>query len=528
MDEIIETGKLYWNYILFCSLYSVAHGAVDAVLAYSTAELGNDIGSNGSTGLYVCYTISAFLFAKPILRLVGPRTSIFCGLCGMLLYVASFFMAIQIPRGANALFTIGGVFGGLGAGLLWPAQGAYFSACATNYAARTHKEVSFTIDHYASLFAGIYLGFEAIFKAFATVAYVVSGKESYWRLIVFGTYTAAAYCSVIAFGAFVSAVPRQDPLQEEASREPTSSINSDCSRRSPQAFRKVPLAQTADVNDVDTHQQDDDERHMESYGHRLAQLFPSLDLHDLRCDALSVIRAIRTDRVLQLIIPYQICFGFSAGFVGFYINKNVVAYYIGDGYIGLLTASSTLCAALLSFPFASLSRRNSGRGKWYVMVIGALCFCSSGLAPLVLTDSKLSTWPCIVVYFLLHGAARCCWESTNKAVIAEYFPLKDPRETAFAAVYFTSGLSGAIAYYFYKYMTRDQMVWTNTIVPLIALISYHFSDRIFHQSRGTVYDVVISTSSYGDTTSAIESDQQLRNTESATTAKRTIEAFEIE
>ena len=37
---------------------------------------------------------------------------------------------------------------------------------------------------------------------------------------------------------------------------------------------------------------------------------------------------------LQLLLPFQITFGLSEGFVNFYINSKIVKPYIGDGYIG--------------------------------------------------------------------------------------------------------------------------------------------------------------------------------------------------
>ena len=203
----------------------------------------------------------------------------------------------------------------------------------------------------------------------------------------------------------------------------------------------------------------------------------------LKYDILSVIKAIRNDRLLQLMIPYQICFGLSAGFIGYYINKNVVAIYLGDGYIGLLTALSTFCAALLSYPFALISNYSNGRGKWYIMIFGSICFCLTGFIPLLYSNKILSKWENVILYYLIHGAARGCWENTNKAVIVDYFPNHENRDTAFSAVYFSSGLSGALGYYFYKYMSRDCMVLINFIIPLIALISYHFSDKIYYDTK---------------------------------------------
>lgn len=94
-----------------------------------------------------------------------------------------------------------------------------------------------------------------------------------------------------------------------------------------------------------------------------------------------------------------------------------------------------------------------------------------------MSDKKLSQWGNIIIYYILHGVARGVWENTNKAVISEYF--SDYTDVAFGAVYFSSGLSGAMGYYIYKYMTRFQMSLLNTLIPLIALFCYHFSEKLF-------------------------------------------------
>jgi hypothetical protein len=53
------------------------------------------------------------------------------------------------------------------------------------------------------------------------------------------------------------------------------------------------------------------------------------------------------------------------------------------------------------------------------------------------------------------------------------------------------GLSGAIAYYCYQYMTRNQLAILNTIIPLISIICYILSDYIHSQE----YDVISNVSS---------------------------------
>ena len=566
--ENMDSSNQYWNYVLFCVLYSTAHGAVDAVLAYSTAELGSTVGSNGSFALYILYTTSALLLAKPTLKILGPKNSIFVGLCGMLIYVASFFIAIQTPTCANMIFTTGGVLGGIGAGLLWPAQGAYFYLSSVKYAKLSKSDAKYSTALFAAIFATFYLGLETIFKIFSTIIYLFAGKDPRWHIYVFGVYTAAAYCSVVSFGVFVPKVaPIVDINNKNYKKIKISSIHVDSNIENVRCnhdFQALPSTPeekkiTEEESEykfqfVNSLGANSDDAINENVLLNQNDFMRTSELHELKHDILSVIKAIKNNRLLQLMLPYQISFGLSAGFIGFYINNNVVAAHLGDGYIGILSGLSTLCAALLPYPFAILSKYFNGEGKYYIMIFGGLCFCTGGLAPLCLTNIELSKWSIVVIYYVLHGIARGCWESTNKAVIVEYFTINgndychdknknnnknnsnnksdsddnndndnnnnnnnnsnnshndsnnnnnssnnnndnnnnsnDSKsyndnndtvdcDTAFSAVYFTSGLSGAVGYCFYQYMTRNQMVLINFIIPIIAVISYHYSYKQF-------------------------------------------------
>ncbi len=198
-------------------------------------------------------------------------------------------------------------------------------------------------------------------------------------------------------------------------------------------------------------------------------------------------RALWSNRVLQLMVPYQVCFGISAGFVDTYINGVIVNRYIGDGYIGLLSGLSILVAVLLAYPLAQISNRVR-HGKYYIMVAGGVCFACAGLPLLFFSDRTIGQWAFLVPYFAVHGAARGIWENTNKAVVAEYFApdgtAAELRDAAFAAVYFTSGLAGAFGYLFFKFMSRGQLAALNICVSVAAIAAYHFSWRQFlHEAR---------------------------------------------
>lgn len=145
---------------------------------------------------------------------------------------------------------------------------------------------------------------------------------------------------------------------------------------------------------------------------------------------------------MQLLLPYQISFGFSASFIGYYINSNIISNYLGDGYIGFLSAVSTVAAVLFTYPLALIANKYS-YGKFYIMIFGMLSFFFSGFPLLIMSDKEISEWFFLLLYVIIHGAGRGIWESTNKAVILEYFPASkrnSKSDIAFASIYFTSGM----------------------------------------------------------------------------------------
>ena len=175
------------------------------------------------------------------------------------------------------------------------------------------------------------------------------------------------------------------------------------------------------------------------------------------------------------------------------------------------------------------------------MILGGVSFLFAGFSAVLLdenTVSKDDLWAFLVFYFLIYGLGRGVWESTNKAIVAEYFPDKDVvevtsyneeqenssssnsgsssssnsnsnsnsksnsnssvdtnlnhgtgtncmnlRDAAYAAVYFTSGLTGAIAYLSFRYMTKGQLIALNTIVPIVALYCFHRSYSLHMEDK---------------------------------------------
>lgn len=78
----------------------------------------------------------------------------------------------------------------------------------------------------------------------------------------------------------------------------------------------------------------------------------------------------------------------------------------------------------------------------------------------------------------MQGTARGIWENTNKAVVAEYFPVSE-RKAAFSMVYFSSGLAGAFGYLMFKFLSRSELAWLNIASSCLAIVCYHRCFQLF-------------------------------------------------
>jgi hypothetical protein len=150
-------------------LYAVAHACVTVVLSYSTAELGDTLGAYGGGTLYVVYSLSSLFLAKPVCAYLGPKNALVASLTMLSAYVGAFLCSMYFEVAAWPLFICGSFIGGLAAGVLWTAQGEYFTISAEIFSFEKDECVSKANDSFAALFAGIYLSCETLFKLFATV-----------------------------------------------------------------------------------------------------------------------------------------------------------------------------------------------------------------------------------------------------------------------------------------------------------------------------------------------------------------------
>lgn len=119
-------------------------------------------------------------------------------------------------------------------------------------------------------------------------------------------------------------------------------------------------------------------------------------------------RLVYEDVRLALMLPFQVCFGFTSSFVPYYVFGTVIAgsSSLGGTYVGLLSAIIVLTGASIAIPAAWAANTF---GKPTVMTLGGVCLGFAGFMFFFLSDAELGTWGVIVPYLIVYGVGRGTW-----------------------------------------------------------------------------------------------------------------------
>ncbi|KAL3924035.1 MAG: hypothetical protein SGPRY_004038 [Prymnesium sp.] len=414
------------NFVLMTAAFSLNHGCVLAVLNVAVILLG-DHGAYQSGSLYVSYAATALLISPALLEILGARKGLIYGAALYSVYVISLPIALVVPSSMPALeiavALFGGIVGGIAAGFLWSAQGAYFALNAKKYAIHAGVSASEANDKFASIFASIFLGLEVALKLLPAALTPLShdsltiwggkGKSVNLRDLII-----ASLYSILAVGA-VFVLQRIEELEEERSEE-------------------------EDTPQPSSLQQDD----------KQAALLPA------------AVTLWSRQPVVLLLAPIQITFGVSASLLAYQVTGKVLPSAFGTGSLiagSLLSALVAAVAASLQLPFKHLT---ATWGKPPLMVACILAFVilsaivlvfplppsAEGLLMtlgyetsakftlerfLLLPAQNLGSWPLLLSCYFLQGVGRACYEGTNKALYADFFP--DDSTAAFSNIVLANG-----------------------------------------------------------------------------------------
>jgi hypothetical protein len=434
-----QKRSAYSNFVLLSVLFSANHGCVVSCLGLATARLGGAVGANQSLILYGFYTASSLLGATKITKTLGSRNALVAGMSAYVLYVACFWLAaatataarqneaMDIPLVTTVAVLSGGAVGGWGAGFLWTAQGSYFVRAADEHGREIaafagtaafaeessdppqHRRRRDATSELASIFAFVYLAEEVVLRTLSTLLLDVMGGS--WTT-VFAIYSAVAFVSALLMGM----VRNYD----------------DESENRPDGYDLVPGGAQSPTGEPGT---DED----------AAQSAPPLPSPPSNTGMSSTLRLLLRDPKMKYMAGINVLFGWTAAFLNSYVNGQVLPKALGsDAPIGLYTSWVSVVAAAGSLGMGR-SCVSSRLSKVSLLMAGSLCFAGVAIPFVLVPDAGRWSWKLLLLVYTCHGLGRATFESTLKAVFADYFGSLD-KEAAFANIVLQNGVASSIGY----------------------------------------------------------------------------------
>mmetsp|Transcript_20604 Transcript_20604/g.28959 ORF Transcript_20604/g.28959 Transcript_20604/m.28959 type:complete len:229 (-) Transcript_20604:71-757(-) len=198
---------------------------------------------------------------------------------------------------------------------------------------------------------------------------------------------------------------------------------------------------------------------------------------------------------MRYMSTFNILFGVSLAFADQYMNAEIVAESLGVRTVGWMTALVPVTAVLGSYPLSILGRTPSGKrlGLWVggsiFLIVGVIAFSST-------PDQLRGLRYGIVFMYILLGAGRAVFETTNKAALVDFFPGEEAT-AAFSNLHTWSGLAFGTSFIVYEYISQLAMGVIIFLIAILSIVSiwrsYAISDETALAKEGekvVVYDKV--------------------------------------
>eukprot|EP01043_Picozoa_sp_COSAG02_P014383 COSAG02_NODE_592_length_19856_cov_19.262793_5_plen_656_part_00 len=418
--------NLLFNFIFMAMCFSMNHGCIVGCLSLATAFLGKGLGNIQASILYGAYTLTALLLAAAFVKANGPKKSLILSTSAFCCYPAGFFVGAMFPGEEDPItgdtlpsatetlvVCTGALIGGVAAGVLFTAYGAYFTTTCKIYVNTPEQRAKGTTSEQATsifsgIFAAVYLLCEVLFKVLATI---LPRNFSAGRSVVLFTYSLIAVVASICMT--VINPLKTDAFEEEAADEPKSTQTGQSSTNDPPRNNDMggSVGGPATTNKL--------------------------------CAAVSLFA---TDKKMPLMVGINLAFGFASSYLTSYLNGTVVRNTKGWEMIGYYSAITPIVAGLLGVPLGWVGKTV---GQTPVMLLGSFSFIFMllpAIGPTKLDLDVISQTPILVGVYMLEGTARCVFEGANRAVFADFF--HEHKEAAFANIVWQSGGASTFGFLF--------------------------------------------------------------------------------
>jgi len=372
--EDVTMAKYWgWTFFVMTVAFSVNHATVTTPIGYASSTLGVNMGNTCNAVLYGVCMVSSLFFGPVVASSLGPKKGLTFGMTTYFIYALCFAISlftqdcegpgrtkcVNTP-GTNLFAVLGSAIGGLGAGVLWTSQGAFFAnTCQYLADARGDGDVSKVTSELSSSFAMWYVGCECVFKA-AFSAFQLVGMSTEVGFIVY---------AIIALISTVAILFAADAPSKVQGTKP--------------GFCDKALAAVALWSD------------------------PKIWL-------------ISGSNIAFGFSASYVAGYINASWLHNAINSATHNPDLATKLIGFLGAAICLIAAVSSklFNFAN----GYFGSKVPVVALGALCFITIGVLSLITAGGGPGNWGWgICVFYVFQGVGRGVYESTNKGVFADFY-----------------------------------------------------------------------------------------------------------
>eukprot|EP01134_Creolimax_fragrantissima_P002952 CFRG2952T1 len=446
----------------FSAAFSVLEGCVIAVL--TLAPTTGNVGAISSGTLYFTFAF-ANLIAPAIVYIITPKWAIVVGMFAYELYIIAYAL---VPSVTDALVIPASAISGIGAACIWTGYGVYITATGAEHARLKQKPQGGSMGLFNGMFS---FTFQLCLLGGQVVSSLVlsatssdddsSGMDSTLFIIFV----------VVAGIASVAMIFLRGNMHIMATQYTTETVS--VPEVVPDSIVPPHSSATVQTNGGYTAEKDRDEKADVSLPSTVYPLDDNLSIKpSATAMALKTMNHFLNDTRMQLLTLSNIAFGLTSGFQNGAFVVDVVSPYLGNDLIGYTFACNFAVAALWSFPLGWLSDKYSRAPG---MVLGYLSTIIVSIVCLTYTFQEDD----IAVIFTLSallGISQGTWHTLNGAVFSEYF--EDSPDSAFGNLKFWSGISTAVAFYVYPYMTMDEESYLIIAIQTAGLIGFFVASAI--------------------------------------------------
>lgn len=399
-DADAAASRYRREFYIMAIAFGLNHATVTTPLQFATSVLTQQVGYASNLSLYAATLVCSLFFANIIFSRLGAKTGLSIAMLLYTVYAGSFGFAIFLCPNKSANGTciegsatdamwvvavLGALVGGVGAGLLWTCQGAFYALVCEKIAVLEQRSKEEVTSEFSGTFGLIFLGFEAGVRAVTSVLTQPSSDGiglGLQQWVAFALWTVAAFASTVGFAAFSTDLAPATPASVQ--------------------------------------------------GGVLDKLWAATDLWK--------------DPKLWLLQVTNITFGFAAAYNAGFVNSNITSKALkkqgGATFIGYGGAVLSLLAALLAKVAGPVAAK---LGKGPVVAVGAFAFLLIAVFSYVMRSDPEQYGFGVLIFYVLMGIGRAVYETTNKAIFADFFPgSKAPG--AFANVFVFGTLASVVTY----------------------------------------------------------------------------------